>query len=195
MKCQSGRRFAVSAIGQTRRGEESSDRIADLKIVDVGSGSGVIALSLAAKLPGAKVIGLDISGEALQLSRENAERLGLADRVEFLQGNLLDNISERFDLIVANLPYIAMNERSSLSREVLHDPEVALFGGEQGDELIQKLIAQTPERLRPGGLLAVELGVGQSQVVVTALAQKKYKDIEAKTDYSGNPRFVFARYG
>jgi release factor glutamine methyltransferase len=169
--------------------------IADLAIADIGTGSGVIALSLATRLPEARIVGNDISEDALSLARENAERLGLNGRVEFVKGDLLDGLSERFSLIVANLPYIGMKDRSSLSREVLHDPEVALFGGEQGDELIQKLIAQAPERLEPDGVLALEVGAGQAEAVMACLREKKYKDIQAKTDYSGTPRFVFARYG
>ena len=170
-------------------------RAPDLKILDVGTGSGVIALSMAAQLPQATITGVDISEDALGLARENAVRLGLSDRVDFRRGDLLDHFDERFDLIVANLPYIAMTERSSLSREVLRDPEVALFGGEKGDQVIQELILQAPERLSPGGLLGLEIGASQADAVIGVLTQKKYKDIQAKTDYSGTPRFVFARYG
>jgi release factor glutamine methyltransferase len=167
----------------------------DLNIVDVGTGSGVIALSLATKFADARVLGVDISEDALALARENATRLGLGSRVKFSPSNLLEKFTERFDLIVANLPYIAMSDRSLLSREVLHDPEIALFGGARGDELIHELIAQAPERLEPGGRLALEIGAGQAGAIGEALAAKKYRDIEAKRDYSGSPRFVFARYG
>jgi release factor glutamine methyltransferase len=167
----------------------------DLSIVDVGAGSGVIALSLASKLPQARVCGVDVSKDAVALARNNATRLELAGRVEFSQGDLLETFDERFDVIVANLPYIAMHERPHLSREVMHDPEISLFGGEQGDEVIQRLISQAPERLAPGGLLALEVGLGQSDRILEALAVKKYNDIAAKNDYSGRPRFVLARYG
>jgi release factor glutamine methyltransferase len=170
-------------------------RNADSRIVDVGTGSGVIALSLAAKLPEAEIHAVDVSEDALHLARENAKRLGLSERVQFTKGNLLENFVERFDLIVANLPYISMQDRQSLSREVLHDPEVALFAGERGDELIHELIDQAPPHLRPGGLLALELGIDQSESILDFLARKKYKDIASKNDYSGTPRFVFARYG
>src|ERR1043166_6938144 len=156
---------------------------ADSKIADVGTGSGVIALSLAGKFPDAKIIGTDVSEEALALATENASRLGLADRVRFVKTNLLDGLDERFDVIVANLPYIAMADRNSLSREVLHDPEIALFGGEKGDELVRRLIEQAPERLAPGGLLALEVGLGQSGPLLELFAQKKYEDIEPKNDY------------
>src|ERR1700704_4853840 len=100
----------------------------DARFVDVGTGSGVIALTLAAQFPEAEVDAVDISDEALALARENAARLGLADRVRFAKGNLLTEIGGAFDLIVGNLPYVATGDRSVLSREVLHDPEIAVFG-------------------------------------------------------------------
>ena len=165
------------------------------KILDVGTGSGVIGLSLAAKFPEAQVHAIDISDDALALARENAERLGLSGRVQFTKGDLLENFSERFDVIAANLPYVSMQDRQSLSREVLRDPEVALFGGDRGDELIRKLIEQAPEHLQPNGLLALEIGIGQAEELSAFLAEKNYHDIESKNDYAGIPRFLFARYG
>jgi release factor glutamine methyltransferase len=164
-------------------------------IVDVGTGSGVIALSLAAKFPEAQIQAVDISDDALALAGENAKRLGLSQRVRFTKGSLLENLSERFEVIVANLPYISMQDRHLLSREVRHDPAVALFAGDRGDESIRELIEQASSRLRPGGLLALEIGLGQSEPLREFLAQKNYHDIESKTDYSGTPRFLFSRYG
>jgi release factor glutamine methyltransferase len=155
----------------------------------------VIALSLAAKFPEVKIEAVDISDDALALARENAERLGLSEQVQFTKSSLFENLDERFDVIVANLPYISMQDRHLLSREVLHDPAVALFGGERGDEFIRDLIEKASSRLRPGGLLALEIGVGQSEALLELLAQKNYHDIESKTDYSGTPRYLFARYG
>jgi release factor glutamine methyltransferase len=165
------------------------------RIVDVGTGSGVIALSLARKFPEAQIFAVDVSGDALALARENAIRLGVSGRVQLRKSNLLENLNERFDLIAANLPYIAAQDRHALSREVLRDPEIALFGGEHGDELLRELIEQAPTRLCPGGLLALEIGLGQSEALLSALAGKKYRDICSKTDYSGVIRFLFARYG
>jgi release factor glutamine methyltransferase len=165
------------------------------KIVDVGTGSGVIALTLAVKFPEAEVHAVDLSEDALALARENAERLGLGERVQFTKGNLLEDILERFDLVVANLPYIAMQDRQSLSREVLRDPEAALFGGERGDEVIRKLIEQASSHLQPNGLIALEIGPGQSEALSDFLAAKNYHDIESKRDYAGIPRLLFARYG
>ena len=169
--------------------------ISHSRMIDVGTGSGVIALSLAAEFPEAEVVGVDISESALMLARENADRLGLADRVRFQRSNLLESVQPGFDLIVANLPYVSTEHRRNLSREVLHDPEVAIFAGACGDELLQELIARAPSWLQPGGILALEIGIGQSEALILALAEKNYRDIFNEKDYSGVTRFLFARYG
>jgi release factor glutamine methyltransferase len=165
------------------------------KILDVGTGSGVIALSLAAKFPDAEITATDVSDEALALARENAERLGLAGRVEFLGSDLLPSVNHGYDLIVANLPYVSEKDRETLSREVQHDPEIALFGGEQGDELVRRLINSAPAHLAPGGLLALEVGLGQAEGLGALMAEKNYHDIEQMRDYGGVTRFLFGRYG
>jgi release factor glutamine methyltransferase len=170
-------------------------RSADSKIVDVGTGSGVIALSLAAKFPEAKILAVDVSDDALALAQQNAARLDLSHRVRFLKSRLLENVEGVFDLIVANLPYVSTQDRDTLSREVLRDPEIALFAGTQGDELVRDLIAEASARLRPGGMLALEIGLGQSEALFLALAEKNYRDIYSKNDYNGVKRFLFARYG
>jgi release factor glutamine methyltransferase len=164
-------------------------------ILDVGTGSGVIALSLAAEFPEADILAVDVSADALALAQENAARLNLNSRVRFQKSNLLKNVGGAFDLIVANLPYISTQDRHILSREVLHDPEAALFAGSRGDELVGELIDQAPSRLRPCGMLALEIGLGQSEGLLSALAEKNYRDICSKTDYNGVKRFLFARYG
>ena len=168
---------------------------AKAQILDVGTGSGVIALTLAAQFPEAEVAAVDISDAALALARENAVRLGLQDRVHFAKGNLLAEVDAAFDLIVANLPYVANGDRSALAREVLHDPAVAVFGGERGDELVRELITAARDRLHPGGMLALEVGMGQADDLATLLAQKNYHDIAAIRDYCGVKRFLFGRYG
>jgi release factor glutamine methyltransferase len=165
------------------------------QILDVGTGSGVIALSLAAHFPDAKVTASDISDDALALARENAERLGLTNHVEFLSGDLLAYVNHVFDLIVANLPYVAVPDRAALSREVLHDPEIALFGGERGDEVVRRLIEAAPAKLKPGGLLALEVGLGQADDLAALMAEKNYHDIKKEADYAGVTRFLFGRYG
>jgi release factor glutamine methyltransferase len=173
---------------------EVSGQRSEVRILDVGTGSGIIGLSLAAKFPEAKVCAIDVSDDALALARENAARLGL-ERVRFQKSDLLESLSERFDLIVANLPYISRQDRHLLSREVLHDPEVALFAGPAGDELVRRLIEQAPSHLNPAGLVALEIGVGQAEAFAELLGQKNYHDIESKRDYSGITRFLLARYG
>ena len=165
------------------------------RIIDVGTGSGAIALSLAAYFPDAEVHAVDISDEALSLAQENAARLGLEARVDFVKGDLLNARTPGFDLIVANLPYVATAERSHLSREVLHDPETAVFGGEIGDELIRQLITAAPAHLAPGGVLALEIGIGQSEALAGLLGEENYHDIQSIRDYCGVTRFLFARYG
>ena len=167
----------------------------ELRIADVGTGSGVIALSLAAEFPEARILAVDVSDDALAIAQENAIRLDLSSRVEFLKSRLLETIEGAFDLIVANLPYISTQDRHTLSREVLHDPEIALFAGARGDELVRELIDQAPTRLRPGGMLALEIGLGQSEALFSVLTEKNYRDICSKNDYNGVTRFLFARYG
>ena len=164
------------------------------KILDVGTGSGVIALSLAIKFPEAGIVGADVSEEALSLARDNADRLGIT-RIQFVQSDLLETIDGEFDLIVANLPYISRLDRDELPPEVLRDPEVALFAGDRGDELIRQLIETARAHFCPGGLLALEAGIGQHTSLAELLLEKNYSDIEAKNDYSGVTRFLFARYG
>src|SRR5688572_14060369 len=165
------------------------------KILDVGTGSGVIALSLAAQFPEATVTATDVSTPALELARENAERLTLSNRIEFSESDLLLYVTDVYDLIVANLPYIASADRAALSREVRHDPEVALFGGERGTEMVRKLIETAHSHLAPGGLLALEVGLGQAEELVALMAKKNYHDIEQIRDYSDVTRFLFGRYG
>lgn len=165
------------------------------KCLDVGTGSGVIALTLAGELPAAEVDAVDVSEEALSLARENAAKLDLASRVRFYKSDLLEDVSNTYDLIVANLPYIATSEITGLSREVLFDPKLALDGGTIGTEIVSRLIIVAKNHLRPGGLLALEIGHDQSDALQAELARENYKDIRCKSDYQGIPRFLFATYG
>jgi release factor glutamine methyltransferase len=164
------------------------------RVVDVGTGSGVIALTLAQKFPEAEIVATEISEDALALASENATRLAL-ESVQFVHCDLLGDIAGKFDFIVANLPYISRQDRAHLAPEVLRDPEVALFAGESGDEIILRLIEEAPARLRAGALLALEIGLGQADALCHFLQSKNYRDIEAKNDYAGVTRFLFARHG
>lgn len=165
------------------------------RFLDVGTGSGVIILSLASRFPKAELHAIDLSEDALALARENADRLGIAARVQFYRGHLLEKIEGAFDLIVANLPYVAAGEAPRLAPEVQHDPPGALYGGSAGDELIRELIETAPTHLRPGAWLALEVGHDQAECLTRFLREKNYHDIAAKRDYAGSPRFLFAQYG
>ena len=165
------------------------------KILDVGTGSGVIALSLAAALPNAEVHAIDISDDALALAHENAARVQLAGRVQFWRGDLLDDVRDAYDLIVANLPYVPRSDHEQLAPEVRRDPEVALLGGERGDEIVRRFIEAAPPHLTPGGMLALEIGIGQADGLTRFLEEKNYRDISARQDYAGVTRFLLARHG
>lgn len=167
-----------------------------LAILDVGTGSGVIALSLAAAWPEAHVTAVDISLEALTLARENAERLGLSERVHFLESDLLQNLAnQRYDLIVANLPYLETEVLKTLAREVQRDPRLALDGGADGAELLRRLAAEARAHLNPGGHIALELGIEQAPALSAHCTALGYAQIRCKTDYQGVNRFLFATYG
>jgi release factor glutamine methyltransferase len=165
------------------------------KILDVGTGSGVIAITLALQLTEAEVQAADLSTDALALAAANAERHGLADRVRFHQADLLPSDDTKFDLIVANLPYIPAAEIAALSPEVRHDPLAALDGGPDGLDLIRRLIEAAPERLTPGGALLLEIGAGQADAVNTLLTNRKFRDISVRSDYQNIPRFAVGFHG
>lgn len=161
--------------------------------LDVGTGSGVIALTLAGERPAARVAAVDVSPDALALARENAARLGLAERVEFAVSDLLtDAPAGPWDLVAANLPYIPAGEIAGLSREVRHDPALALDGGPEGLTLIERLIATALPVLKPGGRLALEIGHGQAPQIINLLLEGEYADIRAEKDYQGVERYIFA---
>lgn len=165
------------------------------RMLDVGTGSGVIALTLAGRFPEAEVVAVDVSEEALALAKENAARLQLDGRVRFARSDLLAEVDGSFDLIVGNLPYVPVPDREQLTREVLHDPPAALFGGETGSEIIRQLVDAAPQHLAAGGLLALEIGIGQAAALLALLQERNYHDVSSRQDYAGVTRFLFARYG
>lgn len=195
-----GRSFLCDRRGLVPRPETEQlcelilgEKPAPRRIVDVGTGSGVIALTLAAELPEAQVEAVDLSPDALALSQANAERLGLTERVRFSQSDLLSAAEGEFDLIVANLPYIAAEEIPKLSREVRHDPLSALDGGPDGLDPFRRFIPQVTRHLR--GRLALEIGHDQGVALRELLTAHNFQDIRCQTDYQGHDRFVFAIYG
>lgn len=164
-------------------------------LLDVGTGSGVIALTLALELPTAAVTATDLSTDALALAEQNAAKLDASGRVRFIHGDLLPPDGAPFDLIAANLPYIPSGEIDGLAPEVLHDPRSALDGGPDGLDLIRRLITDAPARLAAGGALLLEIGSGQDAAVTALLAASKYRDISVRRDYQEVPRFAVAFHG
>jgi release factor glutamine methyltransferase len=164
-------------------------------ILDIGTGSGVIALTIALELSSATLHATDLSPDALALAAENAARHALTDRIIFHQADLLPPDDARFDLIIANLPYIPAEEIASLSPEVRHDPASALDGGADGLDHIRRLIETAPDRLAPGGALLLEIGLGQADAVNTLLSARKFRDISVRPDYQNIPRFAVGFHG
>ncbi|MEI8038134.1 MAG: peptide chain release factor N(5)-glutamine methyltransferase [Verrucomicrobiota bacterium] len=162
------------------------------RVLDMGCGSGVLGLTLAAERPAWEVTLADVSPEALALARENAALLAL-DSVGFVHSDLFSAVTGGFDGIVANLPYVPDGERASMAREVLHDPELALFSGPDGLDLIRRFIPEAFSRLNPGGWLVLEIGHDQASQVAGILQTSSFTAIEVKTDLSGVARFPFAR--
>ena len=163
--------------------------------LDIGTGSGVISCSLALAKENAAVVACDISPDALSLARENAEKNGLSERIHFCESDLLGSINGKFDVIAANLPYIATNEMDELSREVRRDPVLALDGGADGLRLVERLIVSAPAALNAGGLVALEIGHDQAAQVAELFRLHNYRDIAVHRDYQDVERFVFARHG
>jgi len=165
------------------------------RIVDVGTGSGVIAITLAKHLPQAKITATDISPAALAVARDNAGRHGVADRIEFLECDLLDHpqAAGPWDVMVSNPPYVREDEFESLPRDVrLHEPKAALVSGPSGVEIIERLAALATERLVPGGWLLCEIGPAAAAEAVLA----KQAGLTAEptiADFAGLPRIVQAR--
>ena len=163
---------------------------------DVGTGTGAVALSLAAEGACTRIVATDISPEALSVAADNAERYDLSRLVEFREGPLFEPLEEgeRFNVIVSNPPYIAESEREGLQPEVRDwEPPEALFAGEDGLGVIRQLVAGAPEHLMAGGLLAVECGLGQAKGIATDLnATSAFAVVRIRPDLTGRPRFVMA---
>lgn len=168
------------------------ERGADPAVLDVCTGSGCLALALAARFPRAQVTGVDLSPEALALAAENARLTRLQDRVQWLQSDLFENVSGTFDLIVSNPPYIPTADIAALSAEVQHEPRLALDGGADGLDLVRRMVSVAADYLTPYGTLALEIGLGEAPAVC-ALFDARLWEGGVKKDFAGVDRFVFAR--
>jgi release factor glutamine methyltransferase len=165
------------------------------RIVDVGTGSGGIAIAVAHEWPSAVLTAIDVSPIALDLARRNAERIGLADRIRFLESDLLAAVAnERFEMVVSNPPYVPSRDRESLSVEVSeHEPALALFAGEDGLHIYRRLIPAAFAVLLPGGFLLMEIGYGQSEAVAELSRNAGFDRIEFAPDLQNIPRVVSAQ--
>lgn len=163
---------------------------AALRIADVGTGSGALAVTLAAQFQQAQVAAIDLSSEALAVAQENAALNGVAGRIRFFAGDLLAPVAdERFDLIVSNPPYIPEEDRATLAVEVrAHEPELALFAGADGLDIYRRLIPAAFAALEPGGWLLLEIGYGQSEAIAALMAAAGFGEVGFTADLQGIPR-------
>jgi release factor glutamine methyltransferase len=169
-----------------------------LQIADVGTGSGAIAIALAVHLPLAEITALDLSPEALAVAAANAREHDVASRIRFLQSDLLASLpgneasANRFDAIVSNPPYIPESDRDGLHPEVReHEPAAALFAGPEGLDLYRRLIPQAYHALKPGGVLALEIGHGQREALASLL--RTWDSVSFVDDLQQIPRIALAR--
>jgi release factor glutamine methyltransferase len=174
---------------------ELAGRFARPRIVDVGTGSGAIAVALAHKLPKAWITAVDISSAALDVARGNAERNGVARRIEFRESDLLAAVAdERFEIVVSNPPYVPVGDGDTLAVEVReHEPAVALFGGEGGLRLYRRLIPAAFAVLEERGWLAMEIGYGQSKAIGRLMREAGFERLEFVPDLQGIARVVCGR--
>lgn len=143
-----------------------------VRVADIGTGSGCIAVSIAHEASSARVVATDVSADALVVARQNAERHGVADRVEFFATSYLGGIEGDFDIIAANPPYVRELDKPGLGANVRHEPEVALFGGRDGLLHLEGVLDTVVKKLRPHGWLVMEIGLGQEDAVVAMTSRR-----------------------
>ena len=181
------------ALRELRAGRKQTLTGAGLQIADIGTGSGCIAIALARDLPAATIYATDISSAALAVAKRNADRHSVSGHIHFVECNLLDIATPEFDLIASNPPYVGRREAETLAREVRdHEPEIALYGGEEGYELYADLITQTAAHLKTGGLLVLELGHNSLPAVQPLLDAPTWTNVAVTNDLAGIPRVIAA---
>jgi len=200
------------AVGQRRAGRKQALTGEGLQVADIGTGSGCIAIALAKELPSATIYATDISSAALTVAQRNAKHHSVSHRIHFIESNLLERVSiagpqqaahllgkaaphesGSFHLIASNPPYIGRREAATLMREVRdHEPEIALYGGEDGYELYADLIAQAAAHLKPAGILVLELGHNSLPAVQPLLDAPAWTNVGVTNDLAGIPRVLAA---
>ena len=166
----------------------------DVKILDIGTGSGAIIVSLLDMLPNAKGVGVDISVDALIVAKENSERIGVKDRCGFLHSDLFSKVplDKKFDIIVSNPPYIPEADMEGLDEDVKKEPVTALVGGKDGLDFYRRIIAEAQAHMEPEGLLAFEVGIHEAQAVAKLCIDAGFAATSIRKDYAGIERHVFA---
>ena len=168
---------------------------APLRALDFGTGSGVIAAAVALESPATQILALDRSRAALAVAAANFVRHGLRERVALVCADRLSALAARFDLIVANPPYVATSDLERVAPELRHEPRVALDGGADGLDVVRRLVEEAPPRLLPGGWLLLEVGAGQAMVVAALLGSAGASQREVIRDLAGIERVVAGRFG
>jgi len=171
------------------------NKSASLRVADVCTGSGCVAVVLAVEHAAARVVATDSSGPALEVARRNVTRHGVGDRVECVQGDLLAPLTATFDIIVANPPYVPAGSRGGLQPEVRDfEPETALFAGADGLDVIRRLVSDAPTRLKPDGFLVFEFGDGQEAAIVKLIStSERLRMVNVNCDLQGIPRVAVAQ--
>lgn len=187
----------VDLVGKALSGGAAEGAVATAEpreVLDLCTGSGCIALSLAAEWTHLRLTGTDLSPRALEVATANRAALGLNERVELLQGDLFAPVAgRRFHALVSNPPYVAEGQMAGLPAEVKAEPRLALAAGEQGMDVLARLVQQAPAHLHPGGLLAVEMGEEQGAMVSAAFAAAGFIDVVVTRDWAGHDRVVAGR--
>lgn len=164
------------------------------KILDIGTGTGAIALSLAKNIENSYVIGSDIEEKAISLARENREFTGIKN-VEFIKSDLFENIEGKFDLIISNPPYINKKDYDALDKELYFEPKSALYGGEDGLDFYREIIKKANDYLNNQGHLVFEIGYDQKEVLNKLLMDQGFVNIENLKDFNDFDRFIIAQKG
>lgn len=162
------------------------------KILEIGVGTGIISITLASELKDVEILGVDISEYALKLSNKNKEFHNL-ENINFIKSDLYKNVEGKFDLIVSNPPYINKEDMKKLDKKLSYEPELALFGGEDGLDFYRKIIKDSHKYLNKGGYIAFEIGYDQRESIIELLEENNFTEIKAIKDYNGFDRCIIGK--